>query len=105
MFVWNKKMYMDEKVRKKPARYKKLAGRKKSFRQCFCITFPANSANILDIYPSREIWFKYQAAKGVEIVGLAAGRDSAIQLVADIVHDIYKKYGDISPGLVKEFFA
>ena len=48
MFVWNKKMYMDEKVRKNPARYKRIAGRKKSFRQCFCITFPANSKNIMD---------------------------------------------------------
>lgn len=28
MLVWNKNMYMDEKVRKRPAKYKRLAHRK-----------------------------------------------------------------------------
>lgn len=105
MFVWNKKMYMDGKVSKNPARYKRIAGRKKSFRQCFCITFPANSENIMDIYPSRELWFKYRAACGIEIIGMAAGMESAVQLVAEMAQDIYKEYGDISPFLVQKFFA
>ncbi len=105
MFVWNKKMYMDEKVRKNPARYKRTAGRKKSFRQCFCITFPANSKNIMDINSSRELWFKYNAACGIEIIGMASGMESAVRLVAEMVQDIYKEYGDISPVLVHRFFA
>ncbi|MFG6395222.1 MAG: hypothetical protein K1W24_13740 [Lachnospiraceae bacterium] len=105
MFVWNKKMYMDRKVRKKPARYKKLACRKKSLKQCFCITFPANGVNIMDIYSSKEPWFKYRAAAGIEIIGMASCREAALQLVAEMAQDIYKKYGDISPGLVREFFA
>jgi len=105
MFVWNKKMYMDEKVRKKPARYKRIAGGKKSFRQCFCITFPANSKNIMDIYSSRELWFKYRAACGIEIIGMASGMESAVQLVAEMAQDIYKEYGDISTSAVRKFFA
>ncbi len=98
-------MYMDEKVRKNPARYKRIAGRKKSFRQCFCITFPANSKNIMDIYPSRELWFKYSTACGIEIIGMASGMEGAVQLVAEMAQDIYKEYGDISPVLVQKFFA
>lgn len=105
MLVWNKNMYMDEKVRKRPAKYKRLAHRKKLFRRCYCITLPANDNNMMDIYPSGEIWFRYEATQGLEVIGMASCEESVVQLVAEIAQDIYRKYGDISPELVKEFFA
>jgi len=105
MLVWNKNMYMDRKVSKKPAKYKRLAGRKKFFRHCYYITFPANSENIMDIYSSKELWFRYMAVCGTEVIGMASCAESAVQLVAEIADDIYKKYGEVSPCLVKEFFS
>ncbi len=105
MFIWNKKMYMDEKVMKKPAKYRRLAGKKKLYRHCYYITFSANNANIMDIYSSGELWLKYRAVSGIEVIGMAYCMESAEYLVAEIVQDVYKEYGDISLGLVKKFFA
>ncbi len=98
-------MYMDEKVNKRPAKYRKLAGRKKFLKKCYCITLPANRSNMMDIYPSGELWLKYNAAQGTEVIGIASCEENVVQLVAEIVQDIYKKYGDISPELLREFFS
>lgn len=105
MLVWNKRMYMDEKVSKHPSKYKKLASRRRLFSRCYYITFPANSTNIMDIYPCGELWFKYNAVQGIEVIGIASCEENAAQLVTIIAQDIYKKYGDISPRLLREFFA
>lgn len=98
-------MYMDEKVKKRPSKYKRLAKRRKLFRHCYCITFPANSGNIMDIYASKELWFRYNSTQGLEVIGLASCEENAVQLVAEIVQDIYKEYGNVSLKLIKEFFA
>lgn len=97
-------MYMDEKVSKNPSKYKRICRRKFS-RRCYCITFPANCVDIMDIYSTKEKWFKYRVSQGIEVVGMASCGENAVQLVAEIAQDIYKKYGDISPELVKEFFS
>lgn len=104
MLVWNKKMYMDKKVSRYPSKYRKLAGKRRIFRRCYYITFPANSTNIMDIYSCKELWFKYHATQGLEVIGMASCEENAVELVTMIVQDIYKKYGDISPKLLREFF-
>lgn len=97
-------MYMDEKVSKKQTKYKKLVSKKKLFGRCYYITFPANSENIMDIYPSGELWLRYRAIQGLEVIGMASCEENAVQIVTKIAQDVYKKYGDISPKLLKEFF-
>lgn len=104
MFVWNKNMYMDEKVSKNPSKYRRMIEKKRAVRSCCCITLPANPNNIMDIYSSRELWFKYRANSGLEIIGMASDRENAKELAAQIAEDVYKRHGDISPEMVREFF-
>lgn len=102
--IWNKKIYMDEKVQKKPIKYRRRIERGKLLPECFCIALPANSDNTLDIYSSREFWFKYQAELGIEIVGLAADRDGAVELIQKMFFDIAGEKGAFNSKTVSEYF-
>ena len=105
MFIWNKKLYMDEKVAKKPGRYRRIISEKKIVKKCYCITLPENQQNCMDIYDSREFWFKYRRQMGLEIIGMAADRESAFELVGKIAEDILNEYGELNPMRVHEFFG
>lgn len=102
--VWNYRMYMDEKVSKKPAKYRKRIERGKIVPNCFCIALAANEENSLDIYASGEFWFKYQAEAGIEIVGLASDRQSAFELVEKMVSDIIDEEGEFNSKTVLKYF-
>ena len=104
MFIWNKKIYMDDKVCKSPYKYRRIVERKKVVKACYCITLTANNNNLMDIYSSRELWFKYRRLMGLEIIGMAADWDSAVSIVGRIVRDIYSSKGYISPEALREFF-
>ena len=102
--IWNKKIYMDEKVHREPIKYRRRIERGKFIPECFCISLPANNENALDIYSSREFWFKYQAEIVIEIVGLAADYNGAVGLVERIVSDIISEKGEFNSKTVSEYF-
>lgn len=102
--VWNKKIYMDEIVLKNPIKYRRRIEKGEILPECFCIALPANGLNALDIYSSREFWFKYQSYKGIEIVGLAADRQGAMGLIEKIAFDIISEKGEFNSKTVSEYF-
>lgn len=102
--VWNHRIYMDEKVSKKPVKYRRRIEHGKIIPGCFCIALAANEQNSLDIYASGEFWFKYQAEAGIEIVGLAADRQGAIELVERMVSDIINEEGEFNSKTVLRYF-
>lgn len=104
MFEWNTKLYMDETVRKKPEKYKRLISGKKLKRHCYVLTLPLNEENCLDIYSSREFWFRYYHKREMKVVGIAVSRESAEALLCEMVQDIYREYRDVDAGCVKRFF-
>ncbi len=105
MLNWNSKLYMDEKVSRRPVRYRKILERGRLLRGVYCITLPSNPANSLDVYSSRELWFGYHRDRGVEIVGMAVSRESAWEQVERISRDVYACYGEISASLFHRFFG
>ena len=105
MITWNRKIYMDTEVAKKPYKYRRLVERKKILRNFYCITLPADERNLMDIYSSRELWFKYRRIMGLEIIGMAAYKESAGELAAKIVMDVLKEYGEINSKNLKAYFS
>lgn len=104
MFYWNSNIYMDEKVKKKPSRFRKIVQSHKIIRECYCITLPVNEENCMDIYNSREFWFRYYREKEIEIIGLAADRSGVEEILGAMVSDIIRAYGVCNHTTVKEFF-
>ncbi len=60
--------------------------------------------NTLDIYSSREFWFKYQAETGIEIVGLASDYAGVLELLKKMVSDIISEKGEFNSETVSEYF-
>ncbi len=105
MFEWSGKLYMDDKVRKNPAKYKKLAESGKLLRHCYLITLPMNEKNCMDIYSTREFWFQYYQKRTLKVIGIASSRDSAEELICEMVRDIYAVYRDIGKKEVSDYFS
>lgn len=104
MFQWNAGIYMDEKVRKKPGYYRRIVEGRKLVKSCYCVTLPANEDNCMDIYSSREFWFQYYYDKNIEIIGLAADRAGAEQIVCQITQDVMEAFGAVNAEYVKCHF-
>ena len=105
MFHWNAGLYMDEKVTKKPMRYRRLVEGRKIARSCYCITLPANGENCMDIYSSRQFWFQYYRGQKLEIIGLAADREGALQVICEMARDIIRDFGEMNAESVKAYFG
>lgn len=104
MFHWNAAIYMDEKVKKKPSRYRRILEKRKFAKSCYCITLPMNQENCLDMYSSRELWFQYYQNQDMEIVGLAASREGAEEILCKIADDVVARYGEINAERIREYF-
>lgn len=79
-----------DKIRKQVSRRKLLAAK------VYCVAFPSNGDNILDIYNTRDFLFKYYR-KGdavVHIIGIAESEDAAQEMVREIIDEVYSKTGN-----------
>jgi len=85
------------KKERKVKKIKKLVDRKsKRLLGYSCITLPTNKENILDVLNMGELLFKHYnspEAQDIYILGLAKGRDDALELVRDIIDEVYKNTG------------
>ncbi len=105
MFHWNAELYMDDKVKRKPARYRRIVEGRKIAGTCYCITLPANEKNCMDIYSSRQFWFRYYRELDIEIIGLAADREGARQVICQMAQDIIRDFGEMNAESVKAYFC
>lgn len=104
---WYKKLYLGENAKKE--KYK-VFGHIRKGRFCvdtFLITLPSNPSNILDIYSANMLlqphFKKSKVLDEIYVVGLAKGRMEALELVRDIVEDVYKNTGGFDIGTYLKF--
>ncbi len=101
MVKWYNKLYMDEKIKKGPDKWKKRVEEGKLSCSLFCIAFASNEKNLFDIMDCNELWFRHYRRNEICIVGLAGDKGSAIGLLQDIIEEIYRKTGGFR---VREYF-
>lgn len=104
MLHWNAGIYMDEKVKKKPEKYRRLLANRKLVRGCYCITLPANEENCMDIYSSREFWFQHYQKQELEMIGLAADRVGVEDILCRMTQDIVAEFGEMNAKTVRAYF-
>ena len=97
-------MYLDADLAPKKKRYQKLLEKNKRTRPLYCITLPVNGENMMEIYSSAELWFRWYRERDLTVIGLAGSREKAERLTAQICLDMICREGDISPGIVREYF-
>ena len=64
-----------------------------------------NPANSLEIYASRTLWFRYEKECGVQVVGLAASYDSAVELLQQMITDVYRDRGSVDSDAIRAYFT
>lgn len=87
-------MYTDDKCKNELDKIKQKLEQEKISVGIYCIALPSNDKNILDIININELLFKHYKKSKIYILGLAFGRDSAINLVQDIIMEVYKNTGN-----------
>ena len=68
----------------------------------YLITLAANPANELELLSVHELRFNYIRRNCPLIVGLARGRKEALELLEQIVQEVYAATGDVK---IKEYIA
>ncbi len=90
---WYKHLYVGEMAKKKryplisKIRYQKLQ------KDAYVITLTENGNALLDIYPSYMLLTKWYKEKDLYILGIAAGKEEAMETAGRIIADVYKKTG------------
>lgn len=104
MLHWSSKMYLDTDLAPKKKHYQKLLEKNKRTRPLYCIILPVNGENMMEIYSSTELWFRWYQKRDLTVIGLAGSREKAERLAAQICLDTVCREGDIAPGIVREYF-
>lgn len=67
----------------------------------YCIMFPVNVNNLLDIVNANELKFHYYRSRTNYIIGLAHDKESAVEIVTDIILKAYEATGTFN---LKEYY-
>lgn len=102
MIKWYPKLYMDEEIKKKQKKVKKLLEKEKITLSIYCIVFASNPENLFDIICANELYFAHSKRNTVFILGLAQSRESAIKLVQVIIQEVYDNKKNVD---VRSYFS
>lgn len=90
---WYKHLYVGEQARKKRyalisrIRYRKLQ------RDAYVITLAESGNNLLEIYSSYVLLSPWMKEEDLLILGIACGKEEAMELAGRIVMDVYRATG------------
>lgn len=101
MIKWSSNLYFDDTVGKELEKWKKRVESGKPSLSLYCICLASNENNLFDIINCNELLFQYYRRNVLCIVGLSKTREDAVELLRDIVEDIYQKTQDFN---VREYF-
>lgn len=99
MLKWMKNYYIGDSV-KNPTRIRARITAGKFVPDIYIITLSDNPGNILEILPSGMLMQRGVRAICPLIIGMARGRDEAMEMVREIIQRVYTETGDFK---IKEY--
>ncbi|MGN0160411.1 MAG: hypothetical protein ACI4AQ_03375 [Lachnospiraceae bacterium] len=92
---WYKNLYLGEMAARK--KYKLLRKiNKRWLSKAYIITLPSNEENVLDIYSYNEILQHHYDENQLFVIGLAHGKEEALELTKNIVFEVYRACGNVN---------
>lgn len=89
--IWYNNLYVSKKACGEKLR--RFGRMRSTFAfDAYIIILPSNDENLLEIITYKDAIF-YKAYEDAFAVGIAVGKQDAIELVSDILWDVYKKTG------------
>lgn len=90
-YIWYEKLYCGEKAAKSKSRLIRRLEKGKLEPDVFVLTLPeSRDSNILDIYRSVTLKQSHFDGKDKYVVGIAKGREEAMDIVTGLVDEMYK---------------
>ncbi len=96
MIIWHEELYIEEKIKKHKKLYISKINKEKFIVSVYCITLASNPENLLDIISASELKWHHYKRNNIVIIGLCGSREGAMELVADIVNEVYNKTGNFN---------
>lgn len=101
MLKWYDNLYVDKLIKNKKEDIVERINEGKVSPRIYCIILASNGNNLFDILNANELLFDYYKKREIFILGLAIGRNSAIELAVDMLEEVYKNTGDFK---VREYY-
>ena len=102
MLHWYENLYVSERASKKLKRTISRINRGKLTPEIYVLTFPSNDKNMMDIIPANILLQKTLRRRCPKIIGLAKGREDALELMQTIIMETYEQTGGFC---VKEYLG
>lgn len=93
MIQWTSRLYVGDRMKKKKDKAISSINNSEITSDVYCITFASHPSNLFDIINANELLFPHYKRSQIQIVGLAKGKDEAIDLVQDMLTEVYHKTG------------
>lgn len=93
---WYKNLYVGSQASEKRRQIIWKTRHKKLQQDVFLLTLPTNEKNQLDIISANLLLQPYFKKQEISIVGIAIGKDEAIEVLIQLVQDVYIETGQSS---------
>ncbi len=93
MISWASRLYVGDKAKKiQKKAIASISNRQATFG-VYCIAFASHPDNLFDIFEANELLFPHYQNTEVHIVGLAKGKQEAVDLVQSMIMEVYNETG------------
>ena len=90
---WYEDLYVSESIRHKIEKIKWKIRHNAGQIDIYVITLASNPQNLLDIIPAQELMQKAYPKQELYVIGLARGYGDALELVKQIIDEVYGQTG------------
>lgn len=90
---WYDKLYLGEGITPKEKQIIKRIKKNQLTPDVYVIAFASNPQNLLDVIPSWELMQKGYPKEQIRVIGLASGKKEALELVRQIIDEVYQATG------------
>ena len=95
MLKWQRKLYTGESV-KEPRKIRRKIEAGKLVPGIYLLTLSENPANVMEIIPAAMLIQRSYAGICPPVIGMAKGKDEALELVRTIIEEVYGATGSFS---------
>ncbi len=102
MITWATHLYIGEKMEKSRDQAVTAMNNRKATFGVYCIAYASNPSNLFDIIEVNQLLFPHYTKTEVTIVGLAKGKQEALELLEKMLLEIYNQTGEFD---VRTYFT
>lgn len=102
MISWTSRLYVGKKMEKRKDWAIASINNREATYGVYCIALASHPDNLFDILNANELLFPHYAKVQTKIAGLAWGKDEAIELVQEMLMEVYRETGEFN---VRAYFT